>query len=417
MKDDLLRAALGYAERGLPVIALHTPTKDGCSCQRGADCSATGKHPRTENGVSDATTDQGKIRGWWAQWPDANIGIATGTKSGLLVVDVDNKGGKRGSDNLAALAAELGELPTTLTATTGSGEHLYFEHPGVPVKNSRSQLADGVDVKTEGGYVVVAPSLHANGKRYAWKNPGQPPADLPGRLLARMTAQKGEKKEVQNDEHNVFTDAEVVHEGERNDTVYKLGCALRGQQGMEGEEIAAILLEYNSSKCDPPLVESEVMVIVDSVCKHPAEFAANKSGKRLEQNPLYWFPFNIREWFSDEKVMLMNDAQTGWHIRLKAIAWKNGGFIPADRNELWQLAKAKSKKAFEKDCKRVLSEYVEVEVGGELKLKHPQMAVQFADTLETWMQKKEAGEASKAAKAARLAQEQAMTGHHAAGVN
>jgi hypothetical protein len=65
-----------------------------------------------------------------ARWPDANAGILTGNESGLLVIDLDNKGDTRGEDNLAALASEFGELPSTLTATTGKGKHLFFAHPG-----------------------------------------------------------------------------------------------------------------------------------------------------------------------------------------------------------------------------------------------------------------------------------------------
>ena len=65
--------------------------------------------------------------------PDANVGILTGNESGLLVIDLDNKGDTRGEDNLAALASEFGELPSTLTATTGKGKHLFFAHPGLAI--------------------------------------------------------------------------------------------------------------------------------------------------------------------------------------------------------------------------------------------------------------------------------------------
>jgi hypothetical protein len=134
------------------------------------------------------------------------------------------------------------------------------------------------------------------------------------------------------------------------------------------------------------------------VCKHPPEFASGKSGKRLEQNPLYWFQFNTREWFADQHLALMDDAQTGWYIRLKAYAWDKGGFLPADHAKLWKLAKAKSLKVFDRDCAVVLAEYEVVERGGALMLRNPRMAAQYSDILDKWMKKKEAGEASKAAR-------------------
>ncbi len=403
MSPDILTAALGYAQRGWPVLPLHTPERDGCSCKR-ANCTSVGKHPRTRKGLSDATTNQGQIRTWWAQWPDANIGILTGGESGLLVVDVDNKGGKNGSENLAVLASQCGGLPPTLTASTGNGEHLFFNHPSVPMKNSASKIADGVDVRAERGYVVAAPSLHASGKRYAWRDAAQKLADVPAWLLANMIArpERENAKTMKSEEHNPFTDAESVSEGERNDTLYKLGCALRGKQGQERSEINAILCEYNAAKCNPPLDTAEVMAIVESVCKYPPQVATNKSGKRLEENPLYWFQFNTREWFADQNLALMNDAQTGWYIRLKAFAWCSGGFLPADHDKLWKLAKARSKKAFERDCQLVLTEYVPAEMDGESKLKNPAMAAKFADTLQKWMQTIKAGEASKAKRFAAL---------------
>jgi hypothetical protein len=288
---------------------------------------------------------------------------------------------------------------------TGSSEHLYFHHPGMALKNSVGSIAECVDVRADRGYVVAAPSQHANGKRYTWKNTGKPLADVPAWLLAKIMTKKEKREEMHIEERNPLTEAPTVHEGTRNDTLYKLGCALLGKHAMERSSIASALIEYNESKCDPPLGEAEVLGIVDSVCRYPAEASSSKSLKRQEQSPLYWYQFNTREWFSNQNVMMMDDRQTGWYIRLKALAWDGGGFLSADIDKLWRLAKAKSKKAFERDCGLVLAEYEPIEVDGEPMLKHPQMAKRFADTLEDWMKKKEAGEASKASRsAARLTQ-------------
>ena len=91
--------------------------------------------------------------------------------------------------------------------------------------------------------------------------------------------------------------------------------------------------------------------------------------------------------------MLMSDAQTGWYIRLKALAWDSGGFLPLDHDKLWKLAGARSKKAFEQGCEPVLAEYEGVVVEDTAMYRHPQLAAEYADTLQLWMKKKEAAEA------------------------
>jgi hypothetical protein len=398
MSADMLTAAVGYAARRWLVFPLHHPTPTGCSCSKGADCGQAGKHPRTQHGLNDATTDPRQVREWWSKWPQANIGIRTGIESGLLVIDVDNKGCKRGSESLAVLVASHGGLPPTLTATTGSGEHLLFKHPGIAITNSAGMLAEGVDIRADGGYIVAAPSLHKNGKRYAWVNTAVPVADGPAWLLQQLKLGTKGRAEMPDTEQDQHTTEPTITEGTRNDTLYKTGCALRGQMGKDRGEIVTLLLAYNTANCEPPLEAKEVLRIVDSVCTHPAELGSPKSGRRQQDNPLYWFQFNTREWFADQNLNIMSDVQTGWYIRLKAFAWDDGGFLPADYSKLYKLAKARSQKAFERDCGIVLAEYEEVMIDGELRLRHPKMATAFSKTLELWMQKKQAGEASRMAR-------------------
>jgi hypothetical protein len=359
--------------------------------------------------LTDATTDQGRIRKWWSRWPDANIGILTGAESGLVVVDVDNKSGKKGSDNLAALAALHGGLPETLTATTGNGEHLFFKHPGVAVKNAVSKIADGVDVRADRGYVVAAPSLHANGKRYTWKNADQSPADLPDWLLEMLRENKEITNRMQNEErmeteeHAPSTEDSNIYQGERNQKLFTLGCSLRGQLAMQDGEIVDRLLLYNMAKCIPPLDEKEVLLIAASVCKHPPESGTKKSGAKQEQNPLYWFKFNVRDFSADQNIQVMTDQQLGWCIRLRVSAWQNAGFLPLDIDRLWRLARATSKGNFKKHAELVLSEYAQVTIAEEEKLMHRQLAPIYADTLEEWLKKRAAGIASATARQKEMA--------------
>jgi hypothetical protein len=119
-----LSAALRYARRGWRVIPIYGFRDGQCAC--GAmHCDNAGKHPRTPHGVKDATTDERRIREWWTEWPNANIAIATGPASGLLVVDVDPRNG--GEESLKKLFCGS-PLPSTPTVNTGGGGmHLYFK--------------------------------------------------------------------------------------------------------------------------------------------------------------------------------------------------------------------------------------------------------------------------------------------------
>ena len=85
-RSSTLEASLEYAARGWPVLPVHTVTEGRCSCGR-QDCPAPGKHPRTSHGVKDATVDEATIRGLWDLFPDSNAGIATGVRSGLVVLE------------------------------------------------------------------------------------------------------------------------------------------------------------------------------------------------------------------------------------------------------------------------------------------------------------------------------------------
>jgi hypothetical protein len=172
-------AALGYASRGWSVFPCHTPTIDGCSCGR-SGCTSPGKHPRTRNGVHDATTERATVAGWWRRWPDANIAIATGQTSRLVVIDLDSRHG--GSEAWTAVTARHSAVEPPIVAT-GGGWHLWFRHHGGRIPNSAGRLGAGIDVRGDGGYVIAPPSLHPRGVRYRWlRGPRSELPMLPGWL-------------------------------------------------------------------------------------------------------------------------------------------------------------------------------------------------------------------------------------------
>jgi hypothetical protein len=163
--NPLLAAALEYAARGWPVLALHGIRDGRCTCRRRA-CASPGKHPRSPHGVTEATTDPDVLHGWWRRWPDANVGVVTGPRSGVVVLDIDPRHG--GDVSVDELTAAYGSLPPTAESRTGSGaRHLYYAHPGTPVPNAVG-IAPGFDLHGDGGYMVAPPSRHASGADYAW---------------------------------------------------------------------------------------------------------------------------------------------------------------------------------------------------------------------------------------------------------
>jgi hypothetical protein len=170
----LLDAALSYAARGWPVFPLHSIRGGHCSCRDGAGCSRPGKHPRTPHGRTEATTDPERVRRFWRCWPDANIGIATGLESGILVVDLD--------DPHAVDEIRLPDSPCSVTGR--GGRHvLYRRPPGGRYLTATRVLGPelAVDSRADGGYIVAPPSVHLSGRAYTWDlDPAETPlADAP----------------------------------------------------------------------------------------------------------------------------------------------------------------------------------------------------------------------------------------------
>lgn len=264
-RPDMLTAALWYAERGFPVFPVHSASGGRCSCG-GSECEHPGKHPRTAHGFKDATTDSETIKEWWGKWPEANIGMPTGAVTGLLVIDIDPRNG--GEESLESLFSKHRRFPDTAEQITGGGgHHFIFRHPGVSTPKT---LASGIDVKGDGGYIVVAPSVHASGKRYAWdgieggkalQHLANPPTWLLGLISAE---QSGERLRP-------MAGRERWGQGKRNNGLTSLAGTMRRRE-MTQAAIEVALLEENRQRCDPPLPEAEVLRIAASVARYaPAD--------------------------------------------------------------------------------------------------------------------------------------------------
>lgn len=194
LAPNLLPAALAYVNRlGWPVFPVHGIRHGACTCGK-ADCSRPGKHPigkLAPRGLLDASTDPDTVATWWRAAPYANIGVPTGLASGLVVIDVDLD--KNGFDGLFEIQQSHSDFPPTPMALTGGGGYHYlFQHPGPGIKigNSVRTLGEGLDVRGDGGYIIVAPSSHVSGRRYEWEASARPsdlaPAPLPDWLLREL---------------------------------------------------------------------------------------------------------------------------------------------------------------------------------------------------------------------------------------
>jgi len=162
-KDRLLQCAHYYIKQGWPIFPVNSIVKGKCTCGK-ATCKHQGKHPyasHAPNGLKNATTDRGTVDQWFGDGK-LNIGIRTGKESGLVVVDIDPRHG--GDESIKGF-----EVPDTLTVNTGGGgKHHYFKHPGFKVPNSEGKIADGIDVRGDGGYVLAPPSNHLSGGNYGF---------------------------------------------------------------------------------------------------------------------------------------------------------------------------------------------------------------------------------------------------------
>jgi hypothetical protein len=234
-----------------------------------------GKHPRTKHGWKDATLDQAQIKEWWDRWPQANIGIATGTASGLWVLDVDTKksvdvgGGSLiplGVHSLRVLEAEQGPLPDTLVQVTGSGGlHYLFTYPSDElVYGNRTNMRPGIDVRAEGGYIVAPPSNHESGHEYLWANEESPVVDAPAWLLAIAREHTGSSTIPSVSD---ILSGGKIPVGERNSGLFKIGSAYRGVHGFSEKQIFGLLMVHNMEDLEEPLDPQEVQQIARNCAK------------------------------------------------------------------------------------------------------------------------------------------------------
>ena len=255
MDNPILEAALNYAARGWSVIPI-SKTKTPLV--------------KWETATREELTDPDTIKGWWKQFPAANVAIVTGKRSGGLVVidlDIDDEKGLDGVKSLEDWCDQNDICPIDSIATveTGrGGKHLYFQSDNL--YHNQVGCLEGVDVRGEGGCIVAPPSVHGKTrKEYIWDieedDPVIPKADSDVVFFLASMEMKNTNHDRQK-EKNDFTSK--TSEGGRNNKLFKYVSRLQS----DGETDAAIweyAQIYNNTHLDPPLGDDEVKRTVESV--------------------------------------------------------------------------------------------------------------------------------------------------------
>lgn len=256
--SPLAEAAHDYVERGLAIIPLGVGKKE----------------PVTKSGLNDWTDNPGQIDVWWGQGehagkrgnPRYNIGMACGQVSGgIIAIDLDcHSDEANGLDYLRDWEVEHGRLPETWTQITGSGGKQLFYRAGQDIRNSANGDI-GVDVRGNGGYVVLPPSLHPCGDCYEWSiSPDDMDvADADDKVYDFIRAVSKTKKRSDGwNSEKTGIPSEIAEN--RNETLFSLGRSFLSR-GTGHDEVATLIRSLNATICRPPLPDVEVEKLIGSI--------------------------------------------------------------------------------------------------------------------------------------------------------
>lgn len=247
----MLEYALGYLMDRWPIFPVCFATGKGRCIQHGA-CTNAGKRPLVEwkRYQTELPTDADVAR-WWGGNAQANIGMATGELSGVVVLDADS-----GEAWKEILRRGPTNTPSVRTGKPG-GVHFHFRHPGVDVSNFAGKLA-GIDFRGDGGYVLLPPSQHASGPRYRWIEGTQSldHAAVPGWLMELLTATPSANGTASQGDYTPL-DLDLilrgVPEGQRDETIWRYACKLRGDD--VPIQYAETMVRQAARLCRPPFSE------------------------------------------------------------------------------------------------------------------------------------------------------------------
>lgn len=243
-QKTMLRAAANYYKLGFSIIPLG---------QEKDEVLVKWKQYQTTR----ATLEE--IAAWIQRWPEINLGVVTGAISGIVVVDIENGGSAKGYE------------PTVIAKSGRDGRHLYYRHPGNRIIKNGIRVAELTDIRGDGGYVVLPPSVLSGGRSYKWI---MSPDDTGFATMPALPEGTAATAKV-----SATTVSEMIAEGGRNDAATKeVGRILHTLMTRDWETYGwAGLREWNRTHCNPPLDETELRATYKSI-------ASKEIVKRMDED-------------------------------------------------------------------------------------------------------------------------------------
>lgn len=236
--------------------------------------------------------------------PNTGIGVATGEISNITVIDIDVKNGVNGFETLKQLCIDF--PPTVEVETPTGGRHYYFKYsPTLKSKVSAIKDKSGIDIRNNGGLIIMPQSVHPNGGIYDFlveQAFGEIElAEIPESFIDICTGQV--------DSGALFVLPPIIEDGNRNDTLFRYASQLRAN-GMEKNEILPSLFLVNQERCKPPYDMHKLETIAESACKF-------KRGKKpiSPDEVIYSDTYNAKVFYEimGEKIIWCRDLG-GWFI-------------------------------------------------------------------------------------------------------
>jgi hypothetical protein len=267
-----LAAALEYAKRGMYLFPVNRRLVDGR------------KVPAISGWQAASTTDPTQLAKWFGRPAPFNLGIDC-AKSGIIVFDTDQKEGRDGEANFRALAGEhVADLDNTFTVESPTGSRHYYVK-GPAVRSSVSKIADAVDIRSAGGFVVGASSDFGKGPyRVINTAPVANISTWQNEAIARHYVQSKRVELAVPVELNTPAalaqaaaylehDAPAAPEGSRGDTAYRVAARLK-DFGVDEFMAGTLMVDWNDRCCTPPLDEAELLATVE----HAYTYGENSPG-------------------------------------------------------------------------------------------------------------------------------------------
>lgn len=266
------------------------------------------------------------------------------TGKGLVIIDCDYKPDKKinGLENLEKYLKENNiAWPETLSVTTGGGgKHFYFKTDKCITNKVDFQDLSGIDVRGDGGGVIAPPSTHNSGNKYVWDNDfdiAPLPKEIEYLLFNYYNESNGTKKESTKTnkgeksstskkkiEEKPYKELKKIPEGSRNDTLFRLACKVINC-GVSKESLMALVKSENEIKCEPPLSEEEITILVNGVYKNYQQdikeitsLSKIFSGKYSPASiAIYWCIWSMSLYLGKDTVYL-SQAQIGDFVGLSS---------------------------------------------------------------------------------------------------